>query len=159
MEWKNDILSFSGFEYGVSRQQKQSEELKYEQNTISEPKDSLLEDNVELKGSANQKHQEEAKETERIIFDNEKCEFDAMAERKIENTYFRNIEQVEKKMKKLTALKSKWSEPWQTGDEILTKTYLRPRSYDNPWKDGTMEEKNTFGTQKQSKTNGKCMIS
>lgn len=99
-----------------------------------------------------------------------------MTERKIENFYFRNVEQAEKKSKKtvlldittilsfisvkhLTTLKSKWSEPWQTGEEIVAKVYLKPKNHENPWKDGTFQEKEAVEMQKNGKKHGRCIIS
>uniref|UniRef100_A0A1I7T7H8 DUF5641 domain-containing protein n=1 Tax=Caenorhabditis tropicalis TaxID=1561998 RepID=A0A1I7T7H8_9PELO len=82
-----------------------------------------------------------------------------MAERKIEKTYFHNIEQAERKLKKLTLLKSKWAEPWQEGEEILAEEWLKPRSHENPWKDGKIQGRGTIEIEKNNKHRGSCVIS
>uniref|UniRef100_A0A8R1ILR9 Uncharacterized protein n=1 Tax=Caenorhabditis japonica TaxID=281687 RepID=A0A8R1ILR9_CAEJA len=147
MEWKNDILSFSGFNYGVSTR-------KQVDNTASKVKDDKprgIEEEIERTKAKNTR--EEKKEN--VLKD---FEFEPMNERKIENTYFQNIEQAEKKMNKLTKLKSKWAELGKDGDSITSKMYLKPLSHKNPWKDREFQQKE-LNQNSNANENGKCIIS
>ncbi|KAF1765733.1 hypothetical protein GCK72_005686 [Caenorhabditis remanei] len=161
MEWKNDILSFSGFDYGVSKRTKLIKESYCDYNQQSElKKSSSIEELKEYELDTQVRQTlEKTDEDGGNKYQPEECEFDSMTERKIENLYFQNVEQAERKMKKLTILKSKWSEPWQVGDEIVAKTYLKPKNHANPWKDGTILEKEAAETLKNRQKRGMCTIS
>ncbi|CAO4366349.1 unnamed protein product [Caenorhabditis nigoni] len=156
MEWKNDILSFSGFDYGVaSKKQKKLTAEVHEQQSETKLFEDL--DETELVDEPRKI------ETTRATESKEKCEFDPMAERKIENFYFRNVEQAERKLKMLSNLKSKMSVS-PAGEEIfVTKFYLKPKNHENPWKDGTLQEKEVptvdTGKNQQKHKRGMCILS
>lgn len=99
-------------------------------------------------------------------------ELDPMSERKIENLYFRNAEQAERKsnlrffikidfffvVKLMTQIKVKLSAPRKTGDEIKSKIFLKPIIHENPWKTGITTEKKE-NTEKSKKLKANCAIS
>ncbi|UMM19619.1 hypothetical protein L5515_015132 [Caenorhabditis briggsae] len=111
MEWKNDILSFSGFDYGVaSKKQKKLTAEVHEQQSETKLFEDL--DETELVDEP------QKIETTREPASKSKYKFDPMTERKIENFYFRNVEQAERKLKMLSNLKSKMSVS-PAGEEIF----------------------------------------
>ncbi|CAI2342215.1 unnamed protein product [Caenorhabditis sp. 36 PRJEB53466] len=99
MEWKNDILSFSGFDYGVSKRKESTADALNENKRTDDNKESDSHEEVEPNQLC-----ETVLDEDEIMKD---FEFNPMSERKIENLYFRNIEQAEKKMKKMVMLKKK----------------------------------------------------
>ncbi|CAI5437676.1 unnamed protein product [Caenorhabditis angaria] len=126
MEWRNDVLSFSGFDYGVALK---NNENKFDQlseiQEISEDEISRKSENVErdkylrttyISSLSDEIAESTAIEPNLSIEENAKKEkantkrldFEAINERAVENLYFRNVEQAEKKLTMISQMRNKW---------------------------------------------------
>ncbi|CAB3410716.1 unnamed protein product [Caenorhabditis bovis] len=81
-------------------------------------------------------------------------------QRKIENEYFKNIEQAERKLNQVFALKSQWLKMYQNG-EIIDRSFLRPIAHPNPWRADEPEivDLELVENSKTAKNVSRCVIS